>query len=52
MFFHLKISKVTFWATWSSGGVGISNVIVFIVVVIVVADLVSKEGRTMQKAKS
>jgi hypothetical protein len=50
MFFTLKILKEPFWATWCSGGVVISIVIVFIVVVIVVADLVSKEGRTMQKA--
>jgi hypothetical protein len=48
----LKILKEPFWATWCSGGVGISIVIVSIVAVIVVADLVSKERGTMQKPKS
>jgi hypothetical protein len=51
-FLHLKILKEPFWATWSSGGVVNSVVVVFIVVVMVVADLVSKERETMQKAKS
>jgi hypothetical protein len=51
-FLHLKILKVFFWATWSSGGVVINVVVVPIAVVIVVADLVPKEGGTMQKVKS
>jgi hypothetical protein len=45
-FLHLKILKVPFWATWSSGGVVISIVVVPIAVVIVV------ERGTMQKTKS
>jgi hypothetical protein len=48
----LKILKEPFWATWSSGGVVISIVVVPIAVAIVVADLESKERGTMQKAKS
>jgi hypothetical protein len=48
----LKILKGPFWATRSSGGVVISIGVVPIVVVIVVADLVSKEEGTMQMAKS
>jgi hypothetical protein len=51
-FYIWKFKKGPFWATWSSGEVCISIVIVFIVVVMVVADLVSKERGTMQKAKS
>jgi hypothetical protein len=50
MFFTLKNSKAPFWATWNSGGVVISIVVVFIAVAIVVVDLVSKERGTMQKA--
>jgi hypothetical protein len=49
-FLHLNILKEPFWATWSSDGVGINVVVVFIVVVIVAANLLSKEGGTMQKA--
>jgi heme/copper-type cytochrome/quinol oxidase subunit 4 len=52
MFLHLKILKEPFWATWDSVGVAISIVVAFIVVVIVVGDLVWKEGVAMQKAKS
>jgi hypothetical protein len=48
----LKILKEPFWATWGSGGVGISMAVVSIVAVIVVAVLVSKERGTMQKVKS
>jgi hypothetical protein len=48
----LKILKGPFWAAWSSGGAVISIVVVSIAVVIVVANLVSKEGGSMQKAKS
>jgi hypothetical protein len=51
-FYILKVLKVPFQATRCSGGVGISIVVIFIVVVVVVADLVSKERGTMQKAKS
>jgi hypothetical protein len=51
-FSHLKILKGPFWALKSSDGVSISIVVVFIVVGIVVADLVSKERGKMQKAKS
>jgi hypothetical protein len=51
-FLHLKILKEPFWATWGSVGAVNSIVVVSIVVVIVVADLVSKERGTMQKAKS
>jgi hypothetical protein len=50
-FLDFKILKVPFWATWGSGGVGISIVVVPIVAVIVVVDLVSKERGAMQKAK-
>jgi hypothetical protein len=52
MFFTFENFQEPFWATWSSGGVVISIVVVSIVVVIDVADLVSKERGAMQKAKS
>jgi hypothetical protein len=52
MFFTFENFKEPFWATWDSGEVLISIVVVPIAVVIVVADLVSKERGTMQKAKS
>jgi hypothetical protein len=51
MFFTFENFKEPFWATWSSGEVVISSVVVFNVAVIVVADLVSKERGSMQKAK-
>jgi hypothetical protein len=51
-FLHLEILKVSFWATCNSGEVVISVVAIFIVVVIVVADLVLKEEGAMQKVKS
>jgi hypothetical protein len=49
VFYILKFLKVPFLATWSSGGVAISIVVVFIVVVIAVADLMSKKRGTMEK---
>jgi hypothetical protein len=52
VFYIWKFYKGPFWATWSSGGAGISIVVVSIVVAIVVADLVSKERGAMQKVKS
>jgi hypothetical protein len=52
MFFTFENLKEPFWATLGSGGVVISIVVVPIAIVIVVADLVSKERGTMQKAKS
>jgi hypothetical protein len=50
VFYIWKFWKGPFWATWRSGGVGTRIVVVFIGVVFIVADLVSKEGGTMQKA--
>jgi hypothetical protein len=52
VFYIWKFQKGPFWSTWSSGGVGISIVVVSIADVIVVADLVSKERGTKQKVNS
>jgi hypothetical protein len=48
----LKILKVPFRATWGSGGAANTIAVVFIAVVVIVADLVSKERGAMEKAKS